>query len=209
MREGEEDARKARSTAPAPRQTRQVSPVVVAECCAGTWNAKRHKEKGSSQPLARWSQGGLLGVGTQPSLEEQVKRQPEKGKKANSFKKYCRARTLARVESERDKVSAFSCLSFWTRGQQTSSRKRQRINILGFVVHTLPVTSTRRCHCSVEAATDNMGMKGTDRCAGLPQHFSAEGVNSTYHDDHFAICANIEALCCTPETNIAHQLYLS
>ena len=34
-------------------------------------------------------------------------------------------------------------------------------------------------------------------------------VNQTYCGDHFAIYKNIELLCCTPETNIICQLYLS
>lgn len=76
---------------------------------------------------------------------------------------------------------------------------------LGLVVHTLPVTSTRRRRCSVEAATDSTGSTGSDGRAGLAQNFGAEGVTSTHHDDHLAICINTEALCCTAETDRARR----
>lgn len=76
---------------------------------------------------------------------------------------------------------------------------------LGLVVHTLPVTSTRRRRCSVEAATDSTGSTGSDGRAGLAQNFGAEGVTSTHHDGHLAICINTEALCCTAETDRARR----
>ena len=30
-----------------------------------------------------------------------------------------------------------------------------------------------------------------------------------YHGDYFVVYINVEPLCCTPETNIAYQLYVN
>ena len=37
-----------------------------------------------------------------------------------------------------------------------TSVKGQRVNILGFAVHMVPVAATELCHCSMKSATDNM-----------------------------------------------------
>lgn len=42
------------------------------------------------------------------------------------------------------------------RGQQTSSVKGWRVNILGFVGHRVFVTITELCHCFVKTVTDYM-----------------------------------------------------
>lgn len=195
---------------PAPRQTPPRSAVAAAEGHAGAWGARKPPEEASSQPPARGSPGGLQEAATQPSLEEQVKRRPgrkKKKRKANSFEKYRRARPSAGAGSgEQDEVPPPSCLWVWPAvGKPALGSGRGCARTLGLVVHTLPVTSTRRRRCSVEAATDSTGSTGSDGRAGLAQNSGAEGVTSTHHDGHLAICINTEALCCTAETDRARR----
>lgn len=165
-REGEGNARKAGSTAPAPPRGRphrgRPSLPPRAEGHAGAWGARKPPEEASSQPPARGSPGGLQEAATQPSLEEQVKRRPGKKKKkrkANSFEKYRRARPSAGAGSgERDGVPPLASLGL-ARGRQTGPGKRQRVR-----AHFGPRGPHASCH---KHATPSLQRGGCHRQYGL------------------------------------------
>lgn len=166
---------------------------------------------GSLVPASRKRESGRA-PGSSDSAEprrasEASARKKKKKRKANSFEKYRRARPSAGAGSgEQDEVPPPSCLWVWPAvGKPALGSGRGCARTLGLVVHTLPVTSTRRRRCSVEAATDSTGSTGSDGRAGLAQNSGAEGVTSTHHDGHLAICINTEALCCTAETDRARR----
>lgn len=191
-----------------------ADPTEVGRCCrrGPRWRVGRTETPGGSLVPASHKRESGRAPGSSDSAEprrasEASARKKKKEKKSKFIRKIPQSEAFGRSgERGARRGPPPSRLWVWPAvGKPALGSGRGCAHTLGLVVHTLPVTSMQRRRCSVEAATDSTGSTGSDGRAGLAQNFGAEGVTSTHHDGHLAICINTEALCCTAETDRARR----